>query len=88
MVIDQPSLLAVIVGVISIYLMIPVGIPFLTPVNTILGMIRSINFTIGVLVAVFLYINEFTLLESVFIGTFWSSYLAYLIMVYGRMLAP
>ena len=61
--------------------MVPAGIPFITPVSGIIGMIRSINFIIGALVAIFLYFNEFTLIESVFIGIFWSAYLAYLLMV-------
>lgn len=79
--IDSPSLLAIIIGAATIYLMVPAGIPFLTPANSFIDMIRSINFTIGALVAVFLYFNEFTLIESVFIGTFWTAYLAYLVMI-------
>ena len=79
--IEPSGLLAVIIGAVSFYLMVPAGIPFITPVSGVIGMIRSINFVVGVLVAIFLYFNEFTLIESVFIGTFWTAYLAYLLMV-------
>ncbi|MGI9493270.1 MAG: hypothetical protein ACR2QF_12805 [Geminicoccaceae bacterium] len=72
---------AIIIGAVSFYLMVPAGIPFVTPANTVIDTIRSINFTIGAHVAIFLYFNEFTLIESVFIGTFWTAYLAYLLMV-------
>jgi hypothetical protein len=74
-------LLAIIIGAVSFYLMMPAGIPFITPANTFIDSLRSINFTIGALVAIFLYFNEFTLIESVFIGIFWTAYLAYLLMV-------
>ncbi len=79
--IDSPGLLAVVIAALSFYLMIPAGIPFLTPARSFLDHIRSLNFTIGALVAIFLYLNEFTLLESVFVGTFWTAFLAYLAMV-------
>jgi hypothetical protein len=70
-----------IIGLISFYLFIPPGIPFVTPAGTFIDQVRSINFTIGVLVGIFLYLNDFTLLESAFVGTFWTSFLAYLVMV-------
>jgi len=79
--IDSPGLITILIGAVSIYLMVPAGIPFLTPASTFVGMVRSINFAIGFLVAIFLYSNDFTLIESVFIGTFWTAYLAYLITV-------
>ena len=79
--IESPSLLAIIIGAASFYLMVPAGIPFLTPANSLIDVFRSIHFTIGVLVAIYLYLNEFTLLESVFVGIFWTAYMAHLIMV-------
>jgi hypothetical protein len=68
---------------VSVYLMIPPAIPLITPANSLIDQIRSINFLIGLLVTIFLYLNDFTLLESLFVGVFWSAYLAYLVMVPG-----
>ncbi len=53
----------------------------MTPARSFVDHIRSLNFTIGVLVTIFLYLNDFTLLESIFVGTFWTAFLAYLAMV-------
>jgi hypothetical protein len=75
--------LSIIIGIVSFYLIIPPGIPFITPANSLIEQIRSINFLIGVLVSIFLYLNDFSLLESLFVGAFWSAYLAYLVMVPG-----
>ncbi len=78
--IDPVSVITFLIGAISLYLIVPPGIPFVTPAGSWIDQIRSINFTIGVLVAIFLYFNGFTLLESVFVGTFWTAFAAYLLM--------
>ncbi|MGI9434130.1 MAG: hypothetical protein ACR2Q4_04755 [Geminicoccaceae bacterium] len=78
--IDPPGVLALVFAVFTFYLMIPAGVPFFTPVGSFFDVIRALNFSVGVLVTIVLYLNDFTLLESVFVGAFWTFFASYLFM--------
>ena len=79
----EPQNLGIILSwLATLYLLLPVGsIPYITPSIPIINTLRVIDRLIAVCVAVFLYLNDFTLVESVVIGLLWGLFATYLRMV-------
>ncbi len=72
-VLEAPYTIVYLLSVYSFLLMIPSGIPFITPTGGFIDRMRIVNFSIAALVAIVCYAHEFTLFESLFVGTFWPS---------------
>ena len=72
-VLEAPYTIVYLLSIYSFLLMIPSGIPLITPSGGLIDRMRLVNFAIGALVAILCYAHEFSLFESLFVGTFWPS---------------
>ncbi len=72
-VLEAPYTVVYLLSIYSFLLMIPSGIPLITPAGGLIDRLRLANFGIGVLVAAVCYAHQFSLFESLFVGTFWPS---------------